>query len=137
MDCKSRSSFGVSRVWQVFFTMQLSLCVWQRLIKASVHVNMFWLKSLEPQQMWMFSYVISKELIIVCGLVKWHEQEEEVHCHGDRHQGVAATSEVMTPWTLTLGQACSALLDPYALCKAAVPPLATEFSHLVHSILRI
>jgi len=47
--------------------------------------------------MWLFLYVISKELIIVCGLVQLHEQEEEVHCHGDRHMGVAATSEVMTP----------------------------------------
>ncbi len=49
-----------------------------------------------PQQVWLFSYVVSKELIIVCGLVKGYEQEEEVRWHGDRHMGVAATSEVMT-----------------------------------------
>lgn len=76
-------------------------------------------------------YVISKEHIIVCGLVKWYEQEEEAHCHGDRHMGVAPTSEVMTPWPLTKGQACSALLDPNALCKATVLPLANVFSHYI------
>lgn len=133
MDCKNRSALVllVSRVWQFFFTRQLTLnmCMWLSLIKAPVHVNMFWFESLEPQQIWLFSYVISKELIIVCGLVKWYEQEEEVCCHGDRHMGVAFTSEVMTPWPLTKRQACSALLDPNALCKAAVLPLATVFSH--------
>lgn len=47
--------------------------------------------------MWLFSYAVSKVFIIVCGLVKGYEQEEEERCHGDRHMGVAAPSEVMTP----------------------------------------
>ncbi len=88
---------------------------------------MFWLKSLVPQQVWLFSYVVSKELIIVCGLVKGYEQEEEVHWHGDRHMGVAATSEVMTLWPLAQGQTFSALLDPCAFCKATILPLATVY----------
>ncbi len=86
-------------------------------------------------KVWLFSYVVSKELIIVCGLVKGYEQEEEVHWHGDRHMGVAATSEVMTFWPLAQGQAFSALLDPYAFCKATVLQLATVYTTYAENLI--